>query len=198
MKRIAIAGGIGAGKSAVGQRLGQLGFAVIDTDAVAHDVTSVGQPAWRALRDAFGDAVLRADGTLDRVFVADVVFHDPSSLRRLNLITHGYIGAEVMKQLSSATGTVAFVAIPLFRPEHRDVFQLDQAWAVLVDPDTAVRRLVAHRGFNEADARARLATQMSNDERAAIVDRVIWNEGSLDELHVSLDEALRALELVRG
>lgn len=179
-------------------RLVELGFGVIDTDAVARNVTAVGQPAWRALRDAFGDAVLSPDGTLDRAFVADVVFHDASALRRLNQITHGYIGIDVIDQLSAATGNVVFVAIPLFRPEHRAAFQLDEAWAVMVSPETAVQRLVVHRGFSEADARARLATQISNDERAAIVDRVIWNEGSLDDLYASLDEALRELEPVRG
>jgi dephospho-CoA kinase len=68
----------------------------------------------------------------------------------------------------------------------------------MVDPETAVQRLVAHRGFSEADARARLAAQISNDERANIVDRVLWNEGSLDDLYASLDEALHELESVRG
>jgi dephospho-CoA kinase len=198
VKRIAIAGGIGAGKSAVSDRLVELGFTVIDTDAVARDVTGVDQPAYRALRDAFGDAVLSPDGTLDRAFVADVVFHDPSSLRRLNHITHGYIGIEVINQLSGANGEIVFVAIPLFRPEHRSAFQLDEAWAVMVEPETAVQRLVAHRGFSEADARARLATQISNDERAAIVDRVLWNEGSLDDLYAQLDGVLQEVVSVRG
>lgn len=179
-------------------RLVALGFSVIDTDEVARDVTGVGQPAWRALRDAFGSAVLSPDGTLDRAFVADVVFHDASALRRLNHITHGYIGVEVINRLSGASGDVVFVAIPLFRPEHRAAFGLDEAWAVMADPETAVQRLVAHRGFSEADARARLAAQISNDERASIVDRVLWNEGSLDDLYASLDEALHELESVRG
>ncbi|HEY5438776.1 MAG TPA: dephospho-CoA kinase [Acidimicrobiales bacterium] len=198
MKRIAIAGGIGAGKSAVSDRLVERGYTVIDTDAVARTVTAVGQPAWRALRDAFGSAVLGPDGTLDRAFLADVVFHDPSALRRLNHITHGYIGLDVIDQLNRATGDAVFVALPLFRPEHRAAFQIDEAWAVMVSPDTAVQRLVAHRGYSVADAQARLANQISNDERAAIVDRVIWNEGSLDDLYGLLDDALSELEPVRG
>ena len=179
-------------------RLVERGYTVIDTDAVARTVTAVGQPAWRALRDAFGSAVLGPDGTLDRAFLADVVFHDPSALRRLNHITHGYIGLDVIDQLNRATGDAVFVALPLFRPEHRPAFQIDEAWAVMVSPDTAVQRLVAHRGYSVADAQARLANQISNDERAAIVDRVIWNEGSLDDLYGLLDDALSELEPVRG
>lgn len=198
MKRIAIAGGIGAGKTVVTNRLRDLGFEVVDADVVAHGVTARGTPAWQALRDAFGDAVLAADGSLDHHFVADVVFHDPSALRRLNSITHARIGIEIIRQLDRATGEVVFLAIPLFRSEHRAAFSLDETWAVLATPDTSLRRLAQERGFKEGDAQARMANQMSNEERASIVDRVIWNEGTLVELFEQLDEVLRESSLVRG
>ena len=99
VKRIVIAGGIGAGKSAVAQRLRDLGFSVVDADDVAHDVTAPGSPTLATLVDAFGSAVLDDDGALDRAFVADVVFHDPTALRRLNSITHGAIGVEIIRPL---------------------------------------------------------------------------------------------------
>jgi dephospho-CoA kinase len=198
MKRIVIAGGIGAGKSAVSGRLRALGYSVIDADDVAHDVTAKGSPALAALVDAFGSAVLANDGTLDRAFVAEIVFNDRTALRRLNRITHGQIGVEIVRQLDEATGDAVFVAVPLFRPEHRAAFALDEVWSVQVDPETAVRRLVEGRGFTEADARARLATQMSNDERERIVDRVFWNEGSLDDLFAQLDAALELVGLAHG
>jgi dephospho-CoA kinase len=198
MKRIVIAGGIGAGKSAISERLEALDFTVIDADAVAHDITAKGSPAFGALVDAFGRAVLATDGSLDRAFVAEIVFHDSSALRRLNRITHGRIGAEIVRQLDAAKGSAVFVAVPLFRPEHRAAFAIDEVWSVQVDAETAVRRLVALRGFSEVDARARLANQMSNEQRAAIVDRVFWNEGTLDELYAELDEALTLSGLARG
>jgi dephospho-CoA kinase len=198
MKRIVIAGGIGAGKSAVAERLRSLGFDVVDADDVAHDVTAPGSPTLTALVDAFGGAVLDDHGSLDRAFVADVVFHDPSALRRLNAITHGPIGVEIARRMTSAQGDAVFCAIPLFRPEHRATFAVDAGWALQVSPETAVRRLVDGRGFSEADARARLANQVSNDERAALVDRVLWNEGTLEELFAELEVALRDLGLTRG
>jgi dephospho-CoA kinase len=198
VKRIAIAGGIGAGKSALTSRLREFGYSVVDADDVAHDVTSRGSPAWQALRDAFGDAVLTDTGALDRAFVAQIVFNDSSSLRRLNQITHGAIGHSIQRALDEATGDFIFVAIPLFRPEHRDLFALDEAWAILVDPETAVRRLIEQRGFSEEDARARVANQMSNDERTNIVDRVIWNDGTVEDLFGHLDEVLTALGAVHG
>lgn len=190
MKRIAIAGGIGAGKSAVTDRLREFGYTVIDADDVAHDATSKGTAAWQGLRDAFGDAVLANDGTLDRAFVADIVFHDPSALRRLNKITHGAIGQAIERELNEASGELVFVALPLFRSEHRSLFTLDEVWAILVEPETAVRRLVDLRGFNESDARARVASQMTNEQRVSIVDRVIWNNGTREELFERIDDAL--------
>jgi dephospho-CoA kinase len=193
VKRVAIAGGIGAGKTAVAERLTYLGYPVIDADVIARKVVQKDEPAWRALRDAFGTAVLDTDANIDRAFLADVVFHDESALRRLNAVTHVYIGSEMARELNEMDAPTVFVAIPLYRAEHRGNLQLDEAWAVLADPQTAVERLVSLRGMSEDDAIARLRAQMSNDERIEIVDRVIWNDGTLDELYDRLDVALAEL-----
>ena len=187
---IGVAGGIGAGKSTVTDYLGRRGFTVIDADDVARDVVEPERPAWRALRDAFGDAVLAPDRTIDRTFLADVVFHDRSALTRLNGITHGHIGAQIRAQLGHASGSAVFVALPLFRPEHRQIFQLTRVWGVLVAPEVALRRLVEQRGLDESDARARLANQPTNEERLAVVDDVIWNEGTTAALYARVDELL--------
>jgi dephospho-CoA kinase len=193
VKRIGVTGGIGAGKTAVTDRIASLGFSVVDADVVARHVVEKGKPAWRALRDAFGTAVLTPEGDIDRKFLADVVFHDASALRRLNHITHGYIASELDEDVRAQRGDVVAVAIPLYRPEHRTALGLDEVWAVLADPETAVRRLTTLRGFSEEDARSRLAAQMSNEARSALADRVFWNEGTLDELYAQVDAALADL-----
>ena len=198
MKRIVIAGGIGAGKTATTDYLTSLGYPVVDADVIAHEVSEPGTPTWQALRDAFGDAVLTGAGRLDRSFLAEIVFNDPTALTRLNRITHGAIGAEMNRQLDRAVGPVVFIAIPLYRAELRGVLRVDEVWALLVSPSTALERLSSGRGFTDADARARLASQMSNDERIALADRVIWNEGTLDELHASVDRALVESGVVGG
>jgi dephospho-CoA kinase len=198
MKRIVIAGGIGAGKSALGERLRSLGYVVIDADDVAHDVTAKDSPALHALVDAFGSAVLAKDGSLDRAFMAEIVFNDRSALRRLNRITHGAIGVEIVRQLDAASGDAVFVAVPLYRPELRAAFKIDEVWSVQVEPETAVRRLVEGRGFSEKDARSRLANQMDNEERSRIVDRVFWNEGTPEDLFAQLDAALELVGLAHG
>jgi dephospho-CoA kinase len=188
-----LAGGIGAGKTAVAERLTSLGWPVIDADDVARKVVQKGEPAWRALRDAFGTAVLNGEGEIDRAFLAEVVFHDESALRRLNNVTHGYIGIEIVRELDATESPVVFVAIPLYRAEHRTNLRLDEVWGILADPSLALERLVSLRGFSEEDAKARLTAQTSNDEREKIVDRVIWNNGSLEDLYAQLDVALEEL-----
>lgn len=193
MKRVAIAGGIGAGKSAVTQHLLSLGWPVVDADAIARRVVGPGEPAWRALRDAFGTAVLTPDGEVDRTFLADVVFHDASALRRLNRITHGYIGREMVRELNELNAAVVFVAVPLYRAEHRGQLALDEVWAIEVQPETAIARLTSQRNLREDDARARLANQITNEERGALVDLVIANEETLDDLYAKVDEAIERL-----
>ena len=163
MKRIAIAGGIGAGKSLTCDFIVKQGFSVIDSDDVAHQIVEPGKAAWQAIRDAFGDSILKLDQTIE-----------------------------------ACTTRAVFIALPLYRSEHRQIFSLDSAWAVLVSPEIAKKRLVEHRGFSESDAQARIDTQVSNEIRSSIVDRVIWNEGSTEDLHNSVNEALLSEGLLRG
>ena len=198
MKRIAIAGGIGAGKSLTCDFIVKQGFSVIDSDDVAHQIVEPGKAAWQAIRDAFGDSVLKSDQTIDREFLAKIIFSNDSARNRLNSITHPAIGIEILRQIESCTTPAVFIALPLYRSEHRQIFSLDSAWAVLVSPEIAKKRLVEHRGFSESDAQARIDTQVSNEIRSSIVDRVIWNEGSTEDLHNSVNEALLSEGLLRG
>jgi len=190
VKRIAVAGGIGAGKSTVVEFLRDRGFTCVDADDVYADLVQPGSPLLAALVDAFGSAVLSATGHLDRAFVARVVFADRSALRRLNAITHPAVGLEMHRRLDQATSAAAFAAIPLFRESHREQLHLDEVWSVLVEPDVALDRLVSLRHMDEDDARQRLAAQMSNDERLALSDVVIWNNAGRDELATRLVELL--------
>ena len=191
MKRLGVAGGIGSGKSALSAVLESHGIVVIDADHVAREVVEPGAPAWRALVDAFGTAVLMGDGTIDRQFLADVAFPHPPSLRRLNSITHGVIGVTILERLGNISERHTAVALPLFRPEHREIFGLTEVWGIEVEPTEAVRRLISYRGFTESDATARIASQISNEERAAIVDVVIPNNGTLEDFQASVTRLVR-------
>lgn len=185
-----MAGGIGSGKTALTNLLSNAGFLVIDADVVAREVVEPGKPAWHALVDAFGSAILLPTKHLDRAFLASITFTSPRALRRLNTITHSAIGARLLDLVAQADGQPFAVALPLFRPEHRTVFKLDQVWATECEPEVAVDRLIRYRNFSEEDARARIAAQMSNQDRSDIVDRVLVNNGSLEAFEEQVREAL--------
>ena len=189
--RIALVGGIGAGKSTVVDYVRARGFVAVDADEVYAALVSPGQPLLAALVDAFGSAVLTSAEELDRSFLASVVFADPTALTRLDAITHPLVGREMRRQLDAAPGRAVFAAVPLYRPAHRESLDLDEVWSVQVAPEIAVERLVEQRAMTEADARARIASQMSNEQREPLVDEVIWNNTDRDALRERIDELLR-------
>ncbi len=193
MSVVIVSGGIGAGKSTVGAYLEERGFPVVDADVAAREVAEPGGPVWSAVVDAFGAAALASDGTLDRAFLAGVVFRDEAARRRLEAITHPAIVRRLRQQLEAAGGPWAFAAVPLYRPELRELLGASVVWAVVAEPAVALERLVQARAMSEDDARRRLAAQVGNDVRTAWADVVIANDGSLDELRAAVDRALAQL-----
>jgi dephospho-CoA kinase len=191
VKRIALVGGIGAGKSTVVDYLRAQGFEAIDADEVYRDLVAAGQPLLATLVDAFGTGILTPDGGLDRAFLSAIVFHDNTALTRLNGITHPPVGREMRRRLDTAVGEAVFAAIPLFRPEHRNELDLDEVWSIQVGPEIAIERLVAQRAMTEEEARARIAHQVDNDEREKMADEVIWNNTDRAALLSRIDELLR-------
>lgn len=189
MNRIAIAGGIGSGKSTVLGHLADLGYPTIDADDISRELSQPGQVLHRALVDAFGAGVL-LDGQIDRAFLAHLVFSSPDNLARLNAITHPPIIRAMRERMDRCTARAVFVALPLFRDHHRDALSLDEAWGILASPDVALERLITGRGMSLGDAQARIATQGSNGERAALCDVVVWNDHGPSELLSAIDTLL--------
>jgi dephospho-CoA kinase len=181
---VGLAGGIGCGKSAVADHLVARGAVLIDADVVARVVVTPGGPAYQPLVDRFGPGVLTADGTIDRPALAAVAFGDAQALADLNAITHPAIGASMVAQREAlaATDAIVVVAIPLLKTEHRQSIGLDAVVVVDCPVEVALERLVEQRGLTQADAAARMAAQMSREERLAQADYVVDNAGSLDQL----------------
>lgn len=182
MLLIGLTGGIGSGKSTVSSALAVHGAVVIDADAITKELQRAGQPVFLAMVERFGPGIVRPDGELDRQAVADLVFPDPEALADLNAIVHPAVGAEIARRMEAEVDTdhVVILDVPLLVESGRS----DLVGMIVVDcdPEIAVARLVAHRGFTEADARARIARQASREERLAKADLVIDNSGSLDDL----------------
>lgn len=184
---VGLTGGIGSGKSTVSALLAAKGAVVLDADAITREVQQPGSPLLGRLADAFGPQVLAPDGSLDRPAVAKIVFEDPEALKKLNAIVHPAVGKEMNDRIIAqrTTDHVVILDIPLLTENPREGLQ--GRIVVDVPVETQVRRLVDHRGFDESDARARIARQASRDDRLKTADFVIDNSGSPDELGPQID-----------
>lgn len=182
MLRIGLTGGIGSGKSTVSAGLAERGAVVIDADAVVKELQAPGQPVLAAMVERFGPGIVSADGSLDRQAVADVVFTDADALADLNAIVHPAVGAEIMHCLEAEEGTDHVVVLDVPLLVENEAFEVAAVVVVDTDPEIAVQRLVAHRGFSEDDARARISRQASREQRLARADFVVPNDGDRAEL----------------
>jgi dephospho-CoA kinase len=188
---VGLTGGIGSGKSTVAAGLAARGAAVVDADAVSREVMEPGGAAYGPVVERFGPGILGPDGRIDRPAVAALVFNDKEALAALNGITHPIIGRVMAERMEAAAATARVVVldIPLLNIATKDRFTFSAIVVVDTPEDTAVDRLVGQRAFSEADARARIAAQISREERKALADVVIDNSGSRPDLEAEIDRA---------
>ncbi|MFA4841063.1 MAG: dephospho-CoA kinase [Agrococcus sp.] len=183
MPLVALTGGIASGKSTIAARLAEHGAVVVDADAVVRELQQPGMPVLAAIADAFGPELLLPDGSLDRAALGAVVFADERARRALNAIVHPAVAEESGRRFRAALDAdpraVVVYDVPLL-VEARP----DDPWDLVVvahaPEETRMRRLVALRGMTEADARARVASQASDERRLAIADVVVETGGDLE------------------
>ena len=201
MLRVGLTGGIGSGKSEVSGRLAALGAVVLDADKAAKEVVLPGTRGLARIAEAFGPEVLRADGSLDRARLAEIVFADEGARVRLNGIVHPLVQermraaeAEAVHAAQGASGggasgggasggdgVVVVHDVPLLAEGGR-ASEFDLVIVVDVPAETQLARLAEARGMTEDQARARMAAQASREQRLAVADIVIDNSGTLDDL----------------
>ncbi|WP_293954158.1 dephospho-CoA kinase [uncultured Corynebacterium sp.] len=184
MLRIGLTGGIGSGKSTVADLLSSEGFLIVDADQVARDIVEPGQPALTELVEAFGEDILKPDGTLDRPGLAAKAFVSEEQTALLNAITHPRIAEESARRFAEAEARgekLAVYDMPLLVEKGLDR-KMDLVVVVDVEVEERVRRLVAKRGLTEEDVRRRIASQVPDDIRLKAADIVVDNNGSLNDL----------------
>ncbi len=184
---VGLTGGIGSGKSTVSAALAARGAVIVDADAVVRDVQQPGSPVLQAMADKFGPEVIAADGSLNRAAVAAVAFADPEALKALNAIVHPAVGAEMNRRVMAELPTdhVVVMDIPLLTENPREGLQ--GIIVVDVPVETQVQRLVQFRGFDEADAMARIGKQSTRQARLATAGFVVDNSGDLAALEPQID-----------
>jgi dephospho-CoA kinase len=184
---VGLTGGIGSGKTTVGELLVHRGAVLIDADRIAREVVVPGGPAYQPLVDRFGPGILAPDHSIDRAALAAVAFADTESLAALNAITHPAIGTVMAQRRAAEEGGdhVVVLDVPLLQPAHREILSLQVVVVVDCPLEIAVERLVGQRGFTRADAEARIAAQVTREERRRGADFVIDN--STDRAHLETE-----------
>jgi dephospho-CoA kinase len=185
---VGLTGGIGSGKSTISSLLEGKGAVIIDADAIVREVQLPGSSVLAELAEKFGSEVLAADGSLDRQAVANIVFTDPDALKALNAIVHPAVGKEMNRRMieQRSTDHVVVLDIPLLTENPREGLQ--GKIVVDVPVEVQVERLVKYRGFDEADARARISRQATREQRLATADFVVDNSGDLADLQPQIDK----------
>ena len=196
---VGLTGGIGSGKSTVAAMLAERGAVVVDADRLAREAVAVGTDGYRAVVERFGPGVVAGDGRLDRKALAGVVFEDPGALADLNAIVHPPVRAAIAERVAELAGTDAVVVleIPLLVESGRS-YGASKIIVVDCPEEVAVGRLVEGRGMDEADARRRIAAQVSRADRLAAADVVIDNSGSVADLSRQVDAAWVSLREADG
>jgi dephospho-CoA kinase len=187
---LGITGGIGSGKSTASQILGELGALVIDADVVGHKIYQPDTPAWREIVAAFGEDVVAPDRTIDRAKLGPLVFSAPEKLEALNNITHGKIYSYIQGQIDYIRDhgphrVIAVEAAILLEAGWRSL--VEELWVIVAAEDVVINRLQTYKNMSEEQARARINAQMTNDERMAQADQVIWNNDGLPELRQAVE-----------
>jgi dephospho-CoA kinase len=179
---IGLTGGIASGKSTIARRLVEHGAVHIDADQLARRVVERGTPALAAIREAFGDGVIAADGSLDRAALGELVFSDAAALERLNGIVHPAVRELSAKLFAAAEAenprAVIVYDVPLLVEAEVD-HPFDLIVVAQAAKKTRAGRLVELRGFSREHAQARIDSQASDTERLSIADVVIDTDGSL-------------------
>ncbi|MEM8620479.1 MAG: dephospho-CoA kinase [Actinomycetota bacterium] len=185
---VGLTGGIGAGKSTVSTMLADRGAVIVDADQIARDLQSPGSPVLAAMADRFGARVIRDDGVLDRAAVAEIVFNDKAALDDLNGIVHPAMQSEITAQIDAHRDTdrVVVLDFPLLAENPRK--GLVATIVVDIPVDVAVERLVDQRGMDEDDARARINSQISREERLSTATHVLDNGGDRSYLERQVDQ----------
>ncbi len=174
---IGLTGGIGSGKSFVADLFAGHGASIIDTDLIAHQLTAPGGRAMPAIRDSFGADFVTADGALDRAAMRARVFADPGARRQLEAILHPMIGADTEAAAQAAGGDYLIFVVPLLVESGRWAERVDRVLVVDCPEALQVERVMQRSQLPEAQVEAIMASQATREQRLAIADDVIVNDG---------------------
>lgn len=187
---VGLTGGIGTGKSTVSEMLARYGAVVCDADRIAREVVEAGTQGFDEVVDAFGEDVVGPDGSLDRQALARIVFNEPEKRKTLESIIHPRVGLEIARTIDEERDTdhVVVLDVPLLLEVPGGSARLTDLVVVVAASESEQLERLAAKGMDRDDAEARIAAQMPMAEKIERADRVIHNDGSLEDLERQVTE----------
>lgn len=179
---VGLTGGVGSGKSTVAELFVELGAVLVDTDAIAHELTGAGGAAMPALRVEFGAAIAGADGALDRAAMRQRVFADPAARERLEAILHPLIRCLSDERCRAAGSPYVILAVPLLVESGAYRERCDRIVVVDCPESLQIQRVMARNGLSAAEVEAIMAAQASRKQRLAVADDVVLNDADFSRL----------------
>ncbi|HSU77826.1 MAG TPA: dephospho-CoA kinase [Burkholderiales bacterium] len=183
---VGLTGGIGSGKSAAAREFERLGAAVVDTDAIAHELTAPGGAALEHIKALFGEGFIGPSGAMDREAMRQRVFNDPGAKRALEALLHPMIRTESQRRIAAARGPYVIYVVPLLVESGNDRDRVDRVLVVDVPEGLQVERVARRSGLPEREVRAIMAQQASRAARLAAANDVIDNSGALEALRAQV------------
>jgi dephospho-CoA kinase len=185
---VGLTGGIGAGKSTAAAILSELGAVVVDCDQLGRDVARREGAAYPGMVALFGPGIVAGDGAIDRAALAAIVFNDADALRQLNAVTHPAIDAEMARHIEAApAGATVVLDLAVLVESQLGAGRYHEILVIEAPLADRLDRLARQRGMDPADARARIASQASDEARREVADHVVVNDGGLDALRAQLE-----------
>ena len=188
---VGLTGGIGSGKSVVADLFARRGVTVVDTDAIAHELTAPGGGAIEAIHASFGSDFITREGALDRARMRALVFGDPQSKRRLERILHPRIRAESAARIAVADSPYAILVVPLLVEAGADRTRYQRVIVVDCDENVQIERVMRRSQLADDEVRRIMASQVGRQERLDAADDVVDNSEGLDDLEPQVERLHR-------
>ncbi|WP_349770548.1 dephospho-CoA kinase [Hungatella effluvii] len=187
---IGLTGGVGAGKSRILDILQtEYGAEIIVADQVAHELMKPGHEGYEMVVRALGNSFLKPDGTIDRPLLSALIFHDQNALETMNEIIHPMVWKTIKDKICSSQADLIVVESAIMGREQDDIY--DEMWYVYTSEENRIRRLKENRGYSRERSLSIMKNQLSDEEFRELADRVIDNNGTVEEVKAGLEALLK-------
>ncbi|RVU70567.1 MULTISPECIES: dephospho-CoA kinase [Lactobacillus] len=193
---LGLTGGIATGKSTADKFFQKKQIPIIDCDLLAHQLMEPGEVLWQEIKDVFGPAYLKADHSIDRKKLGQLVFNNPQELARLNQLTHKWIYRKIQERIAAAKKA----QVPLIVVDAPTLYEsggqeyCDQVLVIALPAELQLKRLMARNNLSQDQALARINSQMPLTKKIAQANYVVFNTGTIEELKSKLEEVLLKIE----